>query len=606
MFDTTYHLLLNHYRFLLWVVPIVNILFPLTNEWHYLYWSSFSFNPVGDNVLVFHHGPAFTMVAIIGYLIITTMVIGLLRMIIRSGKNTRRQGLILLFALLAPALSNLLYLIEIPGMEGIDWTSVFFSLSGLLILFAVLDTSFLNIAPVARDRMIEGMTDGILVLDAASRIIDFNLASQKIFGLQEKDVGKSLATALSDFPVIADLYLKASVENIAVQVGEKKEDVRYFDTRFDLLEDHHGDLLAKIIVFRDITEHYQAEAALHERVKELKSIYDLALLVEQPAISLDEILEGSVALIVKAMEFPEFAWSRLVLKDQVFVSGSFQETENKLSQTIKVAGHETGRLEVGYQSNIAVGSDFLNEEKNLFLIMAERLGGILQAAYVKNQLRETEEELLKQQRELAKIEERQRVARDLHDSVSQSIHSIVLFSETLAATLEKGKYERALQIMERLETSAQQAHKETRLLLYEWQTEGPERSVNLIDDLEERLARVERHSGVKSEIIQEGSLEYCPLGYKEHLFWITTEALNNAMKHAQAKNIRIIIRCSPEKMELDIMDDGIGFQANKTNIAGMGLENMRARAKLIHGEVTIESKLGEGTTVHVFGKTQME
>ncbi len=134
--------------------------------------------------------------------------------------------------------------------------------------------------------------------------------------------------------------------------------------------------------------------------------------------------------------------------------------------------------------------------------MAKRLGEIIHMQRAQNMLN-------KQQRELAKLEERKRMARDLHDSVSQSIHSMVLFSETLAATLEKGNYDRALQISDRIQESARQSHKETRLLLYELQFEGPNKQVNLIQDLKERLARVERHTGVKAEIIQEGILGKC-------------------------------------------------------------------------------------------------
>jgi PAS domain S-box-containing protein len=198
---------------------------------------------------------------------------------------------------------------------------------------------------------------------------------------------------------------------------------------------------------------------------------------------------------------------------------------------------------------------------------------------------------------LAAIEERQRLARDLHDSVNQSIHGLVLFSETLVSTLEKNNVDRARQIAGRLQESARQALKETRLMLYEMQTTDPERSVNLVQDLEMRLVTVERRAGVKAQILQEGSLEHCPRAWHENLFWITIEALNNALKHAQAHNMQINIRCSSKRLELEIIDDGIGFDADKPRLGGLGLQNMRDRASLLGGQLTIHSARKKGSRV---------
>jgi PAS domain S-box-containing protein len=203
-------------------------------------------------------------------------------------------------------------------------------------------------------------------------------------------------------------------------------------------------------------------------------------------------------------------------------------------------------------------------------------------------------------------EERQRLARDLHDSVNQSIHSLVLFSETLFSTLEKNNIDRARQIAGRLQESARQALKETRLLLYEIQSSGSERKINLIQDLETRLATVERRAGVKAQIIQEGSLEYCPQAWSENLFWISIEAMNNALKHSQSRSMKIIIRCSPQHVELEVVDDGIGFDPERVRMGGMGMRNMRERANLLHGNLEIYSMPGRGSRVRFIAEIKEE
>jgi PAS domain S-box-containing protein len=213
-------------------------------------------------------------------------------------------------------------------------------------------------------------------------------------------------------------------------------------------------------------------------------------------------------------------------------------------------------------------------------------------------LHEVQGQVIDQQRTLAVSDERQRMARDLHDSVNQSIHSLVLFSETLVAALDKNNVSRARQISERLQESARQALKETRLLLYQTHTSVKEGGVNLIDGLNARLAYVELRAGVRAQIIQEGSLTHCPEAWHEDLFWITIEALNNSLKHAQARSVQIIIRCFPNYMELEVTDNGRGFDITKPNAGGYGLRNMQERAILLGGKLTFTSNLGKGSSVY--------
>lgn len=215
-------------------------------------------------------------------------------------------------------------------------------------------------------------------------------------------------------------------------------------------------------------------------------------------------------------------------------------------------------------------------------------------------------EIIHQQREMASLAERQRMARDLHDSVTQSIHSMVLFSETLTATLQKNKLARAQRIVHRLQESARQSLKETRLLLYQLQREEPGGRIDLVADLQVRLASVERRAGVDAELIQEGAADNYAPEWHENLFWLTIEALNNALKHAQATAVQVTLRFLDHRVELDVHDNGIGFDPDRVPVGGMGLNSMRARAAALGGALEITSERGQGTQVHFEANVEAE
>ena len=92
-------------------------------------------------------------------------------------------------------------------------------------------------------------------------------------------------------------------------------------------------------------------------------------------------------------------------------------------------------------------------------------------------------------------------------------------------------------------------------------------------------------------------VRHIPAAWHENLYWITIEALNNALKHAQARKMTIEIHATPKQVELAVTDNGRGFSPSKVVPGGMGLETMRARARQLGGEVTIESEPGKGTCV---------
>jgi PAS domain S-box-containing protein len=212
-------------------------------------------------------------------------------------------------------------------------------------------------------------------------------------------------------------------------------------------------------------------------------------------------------------------------------------------------------------------------------------------------LQESQAQVITQQRRLAKLEERKRLGRDMHDSVNQSIHSLMLFSETLTSLLKKGQIHKAISVAERIQESGRRALKEIRLLVFETQSQEADEITDLVAALQERLNFVENRVGIQTDIILDGTLDYIPLEWNENLFWITIEALNNALKHAQTNKVEVFFRSSDKYFEMKIVDKGVGFDPALLTGGGMGMRTMQERAELLGGQLSITSSRGHGTSV---------
>lgn len=258
----------------LWVFPIIASVIVFTNDFHHLIWTHFSYNEFEDNVLIFHHGSGFLWLAGISYLFILSTVFFLWQALRNFSEFSRRQARVILGATFFMIGTNLLYLFNIiPTTEGVDWTSLTFSVCGLLFLVALYGTQFLNIVPIAHHLIIERMPDCILVLDHDNYIIDFNPAMQEKFGLSKKDLGKKIETAMSSWQEV--IKLTTSEEELPpIELIIEKPTLSVFDMRLTRLIDESGQLYGKLIVFRNMTIRYHTRQALLQQLNETRELHE--------------------------------------------------------------------------------------------------------------------------------------------------------------------------------------------------------------------------------------------------------------------------------------------------------------------------------------------
>ncbi len=201
--------------------------------------------------------------------------------------------------------------------------------------------------------------------------------------------------------------------------------------------------------------------------------------------------------------------------------------------------------------------------------------------------------------QLAVLEERQRLARELHDSVVQSLYSMALYADAAALALASGKQDVTVNHLRELRDTARSAMHDMRLLIFELHPPALEQE-GLVTALRVRLASVEARAGVHAELEVEGERRL-PIGIEQELYRIAQEALNNIMKHARAQHVTLRVQFNDGTVCLQVRDDGTGFDPRSAESGGgMGLHSFAARAAKIGGRVTVESQPGQGTTVTVY------
>jgi signal transduction histidine kinase len=204
--------------------------------------------------------------------------------------------------------------------------------------------------------------------------------------------------------------------------------------------------------------------------------------------------------------------------------------------------------------------------------------------------------LLERSRELTVVEERNRLARELHDSVSQTLFSISLAAGTAEALVERDPAAARAQLVE-LRDLAAAAQAEMRALVFELRPADLERE-GLASTLRKHGEVLRRVHGVEVTVETSGETGLAPQRERE-LFRIAQEAMANALRHASPMHVDVRLRADDTRIRLEVEDDGQGFTVRRAASGHLGLATMRERARALGGRIEIDSEPGRGTVVRL-------
>ena len=259
---------------LLSIVPLITLILAFTTELHGLIWKDIRIHSVGTfSALDFTHGWWFWINLGYAYILLLTGTIFIFRSFKRTKGLFRRQNLILLIAVLTPWVGNVLYVSGLSPIPNLDITPFAFTISAVAFALGIYRFQLGNLAPVARELVVEKMPDGMIVLDARGYIVDINPALQNALGISASQaIGQRAKDLFNAWPSLVERYENMLEAQDEIFFGEG-ESQRWYELRMSPLYGSFDRLLGRVVTVRNITEKKQMEEALRLSEQKLSLIH---------------------------------------------------------------------------------------------------------------------------------------------------------------------------------------------------------------------------------------------------------------------------------------------------------------------------------------------
>lgn len=198
----------------------------------------------------------------------------------------------------------------------------------------------------------------------------------------------------------------------------------------------------------------------------------------------------------------------------------------------------------------------------------------------------------------AQEEERRRISREIHDGPAQMLANILLRADLVDRTFRERSGEEALIEMKSMRSMVRSSLQEVRRIIYNLRPMALD-DLGLVPTIRKYLADLEEYHKMTITLSEHGSVDRLDSKYEVALFRLIQESVQNAVKHAAAERIHVNIRNERNQVSVSIRDDGVGFDLAKKKEKSFGIIGMRERVEMLDGSITINSKIGGGTTVYV-------
>ncbi len=249
------------------LLPVISLIVIWTNQYHNLFWTEIYPSPETSGViLVWEHGWLFWLFWVCQYCAFIFGIFILWRFVLHKPSGRRSQFVYILIGTVLPLVGNIIYVSGFSPVLGLDLTPFVFVLAVLLYAVSIFRFHFLDLLPVARNKLMENLPDGILVLDAEGNIADMNAATELFIGIKRNNsIDKPVEQVWLQCPEIIRTGTSAEAKTEIIINSSRGQ--RYLDISIIPLKDKPGKIVGKVVALRDISERKTAQ-------KLLESLYD--------------------------------------------------------------------------------------------------------------------------------------------------------------------------------------------------------------------------------------------------------------------------------------------------------------------------------------------
>ena len=490
----------------------------------------------------------------------------------------------------------------------------------------------------------EASYDGVCIYDMDGFLVEVNPAFCSMFGyIREELIGLRVSIII---PLERHHYVDNALESLkdggeyqALVKCVRKDGTQFYAETHSTTFTYRGNPHA-LGVMRDTTEQVQAKKLLEQRVeertRELSSLLEishtvastlylnplLGLILDQLKTVIDYsgaaimTVEGKDLIVLDnrspiqevqhmQLRFPlkdlGLIWETMISRETIIMPDVRNDTH--LARAFRAALGELGQTTFRYVRACMVVPLSLKEQVIGMLVLTSNKEEAFTprhstlALAIANQAAVAIENarLYEQAQALAAIEERQRLARELHDSVSQALYGISLGVHTARMQLDRNPKD-LVESLDYVLELADAALIEMRALIFELRPESLE-TEGLVTALTKQAAALHARQGIIVQL-ELGKEPDVPLKVKQDLFRIAQEALHNTVKHARASQVELRMDQAGGLVTVEVCDNGKGFDTTTSFPGHLGLHSMRERVKSLGGELMIESAPGQGTCIN--------
>jgi diguanylate cyclase (GGDEF)-like protein len=249
--------------FLLSIVPAITLALVWSNPWHGAVYSQVAVHPADMfTVVSATYGPWFYAHSVYSYALLTISIAILISCQFQSNRFQRGQARILLAGTLLPLVWNIAYVLKLSPFSDFDLTPVVLGLSGIIVSWGLFRWHLFDILPVARDMVVQNMSDALFVLDARRRVVDYNPAAERLLRISgQSAMGASCDTLVGMHPELAKICQAQEQDHFEIIFGDGP-DSRHYEALVSRLDGMPGRPSGRILLLHDVTERKQAETAL--------------------------------------------------------------------------------------------------------------------------------------------------------------------------------------------------------------------------------------------------------------------------------------------------------------------------------------------------------